>query len=219
MKLPDAVGERRVHAALGQRQARPATSRSPFRATGFDGPTSFRAGKSPITSLALKLALFDRLESPLFLLDEVEPSLDYTNHKSMQAFLKDVASNKQLIMITHLRSTIELANTLHGVRTRFDGSSFMKFYFVMDQAPASALQMLLNAGDCRRCENGIMAAQDDAQPDSKHRLSLPSSRPPLTFQPINASRVWVGAVPGHPVVLAAHEIQHPRAVLQNGPVP
>ena len=90
-------------------------------------------GEKSITSLALKLALFHQLESPFFLLDEVEPSLDYINHKSMQAFLKDVADSKQLIMITHLRSTIALANTVHGVRTRWDGSSFMKFYFVMDE--------------------------------------------------------------------------------------
>ena len=90
-------------------------------------------GEKAITSLALKLALFNNLDSDLFLLDEVEPSLDYTNHKSMQEFLKDVAANKQLVMITHLRSTIALANTVHGVRTRFDGSSFMKFYFVMDE--------------------------------------------------------------------------------------
>jgi chromosome segregation protein len=90
-------------------------------------------GEKSITSLALKLALFSRLDSSLFLMDEVEPSLDYTNHKSMQTFLKEVASKRQLVMITHLRSTIELADTLHGVRTRFDGSSFMKFYFVMDQ--------------------------------------------------------------------------------------
>jgi len=90
-------------------------------------------GEKSITSLALKLAVFHQLESPFFLLDEVEPSLDYTNHKSMQAFLKDVADSKQLIMITHLRSTIQLADTVHGVRTRWDGSSFMKFYFVMDE--------------------------------------------------------------------------------------
>jgi len=90
-------------------------------------------GEKAITSLALKLAIFHQLETPFYLLDEVEPSLDYTNHKSMQAFLKDVASDKQLVMITHLRSTMDLADTLHGVRTRFDGSSFMKFYFVMDK--------------------------------------------------------------------------------------
>ena len=90
-------------------------------------------GEKAITSLALKLAVFNQLDNPFYLLDEVEPSLDYSHHKSMQAFLKDVATNTQLIMITHLRSTIELADTLHGVRTRWDGSSFMKFYFVMDE--------------------------------------------------------------------------------------
>lgn len=90
-------------------------------------------GEKAITSLALKLAVFSQLQNPFYLLDEVEPSLDYTHHKSMQAFLKDVAAQTQLIMITHLRSTIELADTLHGVRTRRDGSSFMKFYFDMDE--------------------------------------------------------------------------------------
>lgn len=90
-------------------------------------------GEKAVASLALKLALFRQLENPFFLLDEVEPSLDYSHHKSMQAFLKAVAADTQLIMITHLRSTIELADTLHGVRTRWDGSSFMKFYFDMDE--------------------------------------------------------------------------------------
>jgi chromosome segregation ATPase len=90
-------------------------------------------GERTVTSLAAKLALFDQLQSPAYFLDEVEPSLDYVNHKRMQDFLKDLATRKQLIMITHLRSTIELANTLHGVRVRRDGSSFMKFYFVMNK--------------------------------------------------------------------------------------
>jgi len=90
-------------------------------------------GEKSVTSLALQLAVFGQLKSPIFLLDEVEPALDYTHHKSMQALLKSLAENKQLIMITHLRSTIQLANTVHGIRTRMDGSSFMKFYFVMDE--------------------------------------------------------------------------------------
>jgi chromosome segregation ATPase len=90
-------------------------------------------GEKSVTSLALKLAIFEQLDSPFYFLDEVEPSLDYTNHKSMQALLRSLAQKRQLIMITHLRSTIELANTLHGVRTRWDGSSFMKFYFDMDE--------------------------------------------------------------------------------------
>jgi chromosome segregation protein len=52
----------------------------------------------------------------------------------MQTLLRRLALKKQLIMITHLRSTIQLANTVHGVRTRWDGSSFMKFYFVMTES-------------------------------------------------------------------------------------
>jgi chromosome segregation protein len=51
----------------------------------------------------------------------------------MQELLRALSEKKQLIMITHLRSTIQLANTVHGVRTRWDGSSFLKFYFVMDE--------------------------------------------------------------------------------------
>ena len=90
-------------------------------------------GEKTVASLAAKLALFGRLQSPFYLLDEVEPSLDWTNHRNMSNLLKDLAKRRQLIMITHLRSTIEVADTVHGVRTQFDGSSFMKFHFVMDK--------------------------------------------------------------------------------------
>lgn len=90
-------------------------------------------GEKAVTSLAFKLALFRLLDSPFYLLDEVEPSLDYLNHKAMQALLRELARERQLLMITHLRSTIELADTVHGVRTRWDGSSFMKFHFLMDE--------------------------------------------------------------------------------------
>jgi chromosome segregation ATPase len=104
-----------------------------FADKGLKKSKLLSGGERTVTSLAAKLALFDQLQSPIYLLDEVEPALDYVNHKRMQELLKDLAKRKQLIMITHLRSTIELANTLHGVRTRRDGSSFMKFYFVMDK--------------------------------------------------------------------------------------
>ncbi|MFZ5632553.1 MAG: hypothetical protein ACOY40_06855 [Bacillota bacterium] len=36
-------------------------------------------------------------------------------------------------IITHLRSTTELADTLHGIRARRDGTSFIKFYFEMNE--------------------------------------------------------------------------------------
>ncbi|MDA8337086.1 MAG: AAA family ATPase [Peptococcaceae bacterium] len=90
-------------------------------------------GERSVCSLALTLALFARLNSPFYLLDEVEASLDWTNHKNMQGLLKLLAREKQLIMVTHLRSTIQLADSLHGVRARKDGSSFVKYYFEMNE--------------------------------------------------------------------------------------
>jgi chromosome segregation protein len=128
--MPQSEGGLRVHTRNGRQELEIEVAFSKYR---IRKAHQLSGGEKSVTSLALKLAVFDQLESPFYLLDEVEPSLDYTNHKSMQALLKSVARNKQLIMVTHLRSTIELANTLHGVRTRWDGSSFMKFYFVMNE--------------------------------------------------------------------------------------
>jgi len=90
-------------------------------------------GEKTICSLALSLAFFERLGSPLYLFDEVEPSLDWTNHHHMQSLFRKLSQKRQLLMITHLRSTIELADTLHGVRARGDGTSYVKFYFEMNE--------------------------------------------------------------------------------------
>jgi len=90
-------------------------------------------GERSVCSLALNLALFAQLRSPFYLLDEVEAALDWTNHQNMQGLLKLLMRDKQLIMITHLRSTIQLADSLHGIRARKDGSSFVKYYFEMNE--------------------------------------------------------------------------------------
>lgn len=90
-------------------------------------------GERASTALALKLALFSMAPSPMFLLDEVEPSLDWTHNHNMQELLKKLSQNRQLIIVTHFQSTIRMANTVHGVRIRPDGSSWLKFHFVMDE--------------------------------------------------------------------------------------
>jgi chromosome segregation protein len=90
-------------------------------------------GERAVTALALKLALFELTNSPAYLLDEVEPSLDWTKNKNTQNLLQEVSARRQLIMVTHLRSTIEMADTVHGVRVRPDGSSWLKFHFKMDE--------------------------------------------------------------------------------------
>ncbi len=103
-----------------------------FKGKGMREAVQLSGGEKTVCSLSLILSIFEMLQSPFYLLDEVEPSLDWTNHHQMQALLKILAAKRQLIMITHLRSTIELADTVHGIRTGRDGTSFVKFYFEMD---------------------------------------------------------------------------------------
>jgi len=90
-------------------------------------------GERASTALALKLALFGMLPSPTYLLDEVEPALDWAHNHNMQELLKTLSQNRQLILVTHFQSTIRMARTVHGVRIRPDGSSWLKFHFFMDE--------------------------------------------------------------------------------------
>ena len=90
-------------------------------------------GERAVTALALKLALFELTPSPLYMLDEVESALDWTRNHKMQELLKTLSQKRQLIIVTHFQSTIHMANTVHGVRVRPDGSSWLKFHFVMDE--------------------------------------------------------------------------------------
>ena len=90
-------------------------------------------GERASTALALKLAFFEMLPSPTYMLDEVEPSLDWTHNHNMQELLKTLSQSRQLILVTHFQSTIRMANTVHGVRIRPDGSSWLKFHFLMDE--------------------------------------------------------------------------------------
>lgn len=90
-------------------------------------------GERASTALALKLALFHTRPSPMYMFDEIEPSLDWTHGHNMQDLLKKLSQDRQLIIVTHFQSTIRMANTVHGVRIRPDGSSWLKFHFVMDE--------------------------------------------------------------------------------------
>jgi chromosome segregation ATPase len=104
-----------------------------FEDKGAKPGLSLSGGERAVTALALKLALFGHRPSPCYLLDEVEPALDWVKNKSTQNLLTELSASQQLIIVTHLRSTIELADTVHGVRIRRDGSSWLKFHFVMDE--------------------------------------------------------------------------------------
>ena len=80
-------------------------------------------GESSLTAMAFLVALFKSRPSPFYVLDEVESALDDTNLGRLIDVLADLRANSQLIIITHHKRTMEIADALYGVSMRGDGLS------------------------------------------------------------------------------------------------
>ena len=78
-------------------------------------------GETSRTALALLFAVSRIRTSPFYILDEVEAALDDSNLRRLTAYLDTLRSNTQLIMITHQRRTMEMADVLFGVSMHADG--------------------------------------------------------------------------------------------------
>jgi len=80
-------------------------------------------GERSLTALALLFAIFAARPSPFYVLDEVEAALDDVNLQRFLDVLAGFKSSAQLIVVTHQRRTMEIADTLYGVSMRGDGVS------------------------------------------------------------------------------------------------
>jgi|GEM_PF-5454745 len=80
-------------------------------------------GEKALASLALLMALEKTFKVPFMVLDEVEPALDEVNLQRVVGYLKDVAKETQIIMITHQPLTVEAADTVYGVTVDREGCS------------------------------------------------------------------------------------------------
>lgn len=78
-------------------------------------------GEKSLTALALLFALYRTRPTPFYILDEVEAALDDTNLRRLSAFIDAMRNTAQLIMITHQRRTMEMADVLFGVSMQADG--------------------------------------------------------------------------------------------------
>ena len=72
-------------------------------------------GEKSLTALALLFAVYRIRSTPFYILDEVEAALDDTNLRRLVAYINSLRDETQLIMITHQRRTMEMADTLFGV--------------------------------------------------------------------------------------------------------
>ncbi|MBL7621784.1 AAA family ATPase [Frankia sp. AgB1.8] len=78
-------------------------------------------GERSLTALALLLAIFRARPSPFYVLDEVEAALDDRNLGRLLNAVEGLRSKSQLIIITHQKRTMEIADALYGVSMRGDG--------------------------------------------------------------------------------------------------
>jgi chromosome segregation protein len=80
-------------------------------------------GERSLVAVALLIAIFKARPSPFYVLDEVEAALDDTNLGRLLGVFEELRAKSQLIIITHQKRTMEIADALYGVTMRGDGVS------------------------------------------------------------------------------------------------
>ena len=80
-------------------------------------------GERSLVAVALLIAIFKARPSPFYVMDEVEAALDDTNLGRLLGVFEELREKSQLIIITHQKRTMEIADSLYGVTMRGDGVS------------------------------------------------------------------------------------------------
>ena len=78
-------------------------------------------GEKSLTAIAMLVAIFKARPSPFYVLDEVEAALDDVNLGRLLTIFEELRESSQLIIITHQKRTMEIADALYGVTMRGDG--------------------------------------------------------------------------------------------------
>ena len=80
-------------------------------------------GERSLAALAFLFAVFASQRSPFYVLDEVDAALDDVNLHRFLRLLEEFRYEAQLVLVTHQRPTMEIADCLYGVTMRPGGSS------------------------------------------------------------------------------------------------
>ncbi|MHB8137769.1 MAG: chromosome segregation protein SMC [Smithellaceae bacterium] len=80
-------------------------------------------GEKSLAAIALIFSILMYRPTPFLILDEVDAALDDANTNLFNRLIKGVADKSQVIMITHNKSTMEVADTLFGVTMQKQGIS------------------------------------------------------------------------------------------------
>ncbi|HEX7464935.1 MAG TPA: AAA family ATPase, partial [Actinomycetota bacterium] len=80
-------------------------------------------GERALTAMAFLFAIFKARPSPFYLMDEVEPALDDVNLHRFLRLVRDLAADAQVLIVTHQKRTMEVAQMMYGVSMSKDGTS------------------------------------------------------------------------------------------------
>ncbi|MGP7960721.1 chromosome segregation protein SMC [Sanguibacter sp. A247] len=75
-------------------------------------------GERSLTAVALLVAIFKARPSPFYVMDEVEAALDDTNLGRLLEIFRELQEESQIIVVTHQKRTMEIADALYGVTMR-----------------------------------------------------------------------------------------------------
>lgn len=91
-------------------------------------------GERSLAAVAFLTAIFTARPSPFYILDEVEAALDDANLGRLLGVFEKLRESSQLLVITHQKRTMEIADALYGVSMRQDGVSAVVGQRVGDRA-------------------------------------------------------------------------------------
>jgi len=94
-------------------------------------------GERSLVAVAMLVAIFKARPSPFYVLDEVEAALDDTNLGRLLGVFEELRERSQLIIITHQKRTMEIADALYGVTMRGDGVSEVISQRLRENEPVS----------------------------------------------------------------------------------
>ncbi len=95
-------------------------------------------GERSLTAVALLVAIFRARPSPFYVMDEVEAALDDTNLGRLLDLVAELRDSSQIILVTHQKPTMEIADALYGVTMRGDGVTQVISQRLRDGAAAEA---------------------------------------------------------------------------------
>jgi chromosome segregation protein len=93
-------------------------------------------GERSLTAVALLIAIFRARPSPFYVMDEVEAALDDVNLGRLLEIFTELREDSQLIIVTHQKRTMEVADALYGVTMRDDGVTTVISQRLREDEPA-----------------------------------------------------------------------------------